>query len=478
MDRLQVKMRETAALQEAFKVRPDLFTQSSYVEDAALLRDFGIVIPGKESFTAGYLKLFPSDFIVEEIRADGTVCTIERPVTDEAVPTKVAGDDGQRALFATLVKCNISTLEAVEEIAKKLGCSAGNIHYAGLKDKNAVTAQAISFHGIDFGKLSGINGPHYFLKDMRFGKGSVEKGNLKGNRFTLFVRTKGSADEAAFNDRAQKLAQKGFYNFYWLQRFGVPRMVNYRWGFDILRGRYKETVVSYLTDSNERELPYFADLRKQIVRLVPDWKAIKVLIERYPIIMNNENIMLDYLLKSESDYLGALKAVEDQAMLWVYGVASLLFNETLSTYIQTERPLPESVPLLMSDKQEDIAFYSDFLKSIKYFPPEFKNIRPFPKIRLQHRAVQCVEKVTIDEAAFSPDGVSLRFSLKKGQYATTFLSHLFNIISGKPPEDISKSRRPVFGGTDGVGMSGVLGYFKDTDTSKADLSFESVDQAS
>ncbi len=40
-----------------------------------------------------------------------------------------------------------------------------------------------------------------------------------------------------------------------------------------------------------------------------------------------------------------------------------------------------------------------------------------------------VEEVRYAE---SPHGAVIRFVLGKGQYATTFLSHLFTLVSGKP----------------------------------------------
>ncbi len=468
---MEIKRKEQLKLYETFKTNPELFAESSRIEDAAFLRDFGIVIPGKESCPQGYLKLYPSDFIVEEVGPDGTVSTIDAPVTPEAVPVQVPGAEKQRIIFATLVKCNISTFDAIEDMAKRIGCSPQDIHYAGLKDKNAITSQAISFHGVDSSKLATISSPHYFLKDMRYGKGGVSKGGLKGNRFTLFIRTQGMVDQEAFMAQERRVAETGFYNFYYLQRFGVPRFMSHELGFDIARGRYKETIIKYLTVASEREVPYFNRLRINIAAVVPDWTAVKALIEPFPLIMANENKIVDHLISKPEDYLGALLAVQEQATLWVYAFSSLLFNESISTYIQIGEPVPPELPLLLSTKKEDVDFYARLLTSIKYYPPQFQHLRPFRTIILQERRVRALEKAAIDSVAFSPEGVSFRFSLNKGEYATTFLSHLFNMVSGRPPEGIAEGvvDTPSLLSKDPI--SRTIEYFAEVNTSRKDSGF-------
>ena len=51
---------------------------------------------------------------------------------------------------------NVLTIEVVHELALKLGCEVKDIHYARLKDKNAITSQRISIHNVPLQKLSGI----------------------------------------------------------------------------------------------------------------------------------------------------------------------------------------------------------------------------------------------------------------------------------------------------------------------------------
>lgn len=475
MDRIETKKQETARLYEIYKKDPALFVQSSSLEDAKFLRDFGIVIPGKESLPLGYLKLYASDFIVEEIKADGTVCTIDRPLESPAPAAQNGANAKAGALFATLVKCNISTHEAVADMAKTLGCPIQDIRYAGLKDKNAITAQNISFHNIQPEKVYALSSTHYFLKDFRMAKGSMEKGSLKGNRFTLFIRTPQPADQKTFSERADKLGDEGFHNFYYLQRFGAPRFMNYQWGFDIIRGRYKECILSFLSSGSIRENPYFRNMREQIGVLAPDWAKVHELIEPYPMIMFNEHRVVAYLKEHPEDYMGALQAIPEQTMLWVYGFASLLYNEALSMFIQAGERIPPELPLLMSNQKADIDFYAPLLKPLGCYPPPFAYLKPFTNIYLQHRTVKTSEKIKVEKSAFSPEGVVLRFSLDKGEYATTFLSHLFNLVSGKPPEDISPDRADLPQMLEQETIAATLDHFKNIDVSRNVSGFEELE---
>ena len=434
-DRHTTKQQELKILHEEYLKSSESFVAKPYAEDAAFLRQFGIIIPGKQKMQSVFLKLFASDFIVEEILIDKKICTINQGVTDlPPLPSE------KGAIFATLVKCNVSTIEVVHELALKLGCEVKDIHYAGLKDKNAITSQRISIHNVPLQKLSGISSPYYFLKDIQTNKGGVQKGGLYGNRFTILLRTTEPINEVILKENMEKIKKEGFYNFYYLQRFGTPRLINYQWGFEILKGNYEKAVRGFLTSESDREILFFKKLRERIARDWPDMIKIQNILSPFPLICFNEQKVVRHLIKSPGDYLGALKNVPDQAMLWVYGFVSLLFNETLSSYATDDRVPPKEIPLLLSDNRDDIAFYERFLKAVKYWPPEFKNIRPFPHIRPQHRMIRTKDTVDFHSVKVIPEGVILSFSLEKGEYATTMLAHLFNLTSGSPAPELSKKR--------------------------------------
>jgi len=459
------KQNELKKLYEEYKKDPSQFTQSSYTEDANYLRQFGIFIPGKDSLSSAYLKLLPSDFIVEEILKDSTVCTIDKPetITWPQVPAF------KHAVFATLVKCGLSTLEAMTELTNLLECEIQDIHYAGLKDKNAITAQRISIHNVPLEKINQINSSRFFLKDIKLDRGGVEKSGLIGNRFTILLRSESPINQDEFDSRINLIKKNGFYNFYYLQRFGMPRLNNYMWGFDILKGNYEKVVRDSLCMEAEREMPFFRKLRGDIAKVWPDVKAIKSIIFNYSSILISENKLIEYLETHPKDYAGALKHISDQTMLWTYGFVSLLFNELLTSYIKSGKVIPEKLPLMLSTEKQDVDLYRPLLESIKYYPLRLANLKPFPHIRPAQRFLQTVDRVDINAYHVIPEGVVISFSLAKGEYATTMLAHLFNIISGTAPTSISHK---AINSVSIIGRNSIhstLEFFKESLTEEQDM---------
>ncbi|HEY9584477.1 MAG TPA: tRNA pseudouridine(13) synthase TruD [Candidatus Paceibacterota bacterium] len=430
--RSELREKELNILKKVAALNPSLFEQQTFYESPEILRNYGIHIENKENFPSGYLKFLPQDFIVEEISRDKTIETIDNADNDLKIT------DGDQTVYATLVKCGVSTIEALEEMVSLLGCEMNQIQYAGIKDKDAITAQKISFRKIPAEKIRSISSPNFFLKNIQGGKGVMEKGGITGNKFTILIRldydkvNKTTID--AFIKQLDWLKKHGFYNFYYLQRFGTPRLINIKWGLDILRGNYQGAVKSFIGESGEREWLYFRKLRKEADISFGKWDEVIKLMTDFPLMLRNELKVLNYLAKKPGDFSGALATIPEQITLWVYAVSSLLFNEKISQSVQLGRNLPKELPLILSNQTEDLNLYSDSLEEIGLSQQSFKNLRPFPFIRPERRLVSTIEPVEIHKTEITKQGVVISFSLSKGDYATTFLAHLFNLISGKPPE--------------------------------------------
>lgn len=435
LSRTEIKKQELETLYQEFKKNPTLFERQTFDEGPSITQNYGIYIKDKEDFPYCYLKFLPQDFIVEEIGDDNSISTIS---LDSDSNQKLQMDSDLKTIYATLVKCGMSTIEAVEEMSTQLKCHTDQIQYAGIKDKDAITSQRISFRNIPLEKIKSISSPYFFLKNLHAGKGVVEKGNLVGNRFTILIRI----DYSHFNIKTAESLRKqiidvkknGFYNFYYLQRFGTPRLINIKWGMYILRGQHKEAIKSFISESSERELPYFRKLRQTAEKKFGNWTEILKLFEPFPMICRNELKAIRYLEKHPEDFIGALSTMPDQITLWIYAIASLLFNEKISSLAQTGKPIPKDLPLFLSNDRQDILVYQELLQEINIFPPPFNNLRSFPFIRLNKRTARTKEFAEIHKVEVVDEGIIMSFSLSKGNYATTLLSHFFNLVTGKPPE--------------------------------------------
>lgn len=436
MEFWEAKKIEANNLKEASTLNPRLFETQTFIDSVDFLEKYGIFLSKKKKFPLGYLKLWPQDFIVEEIAIDGELQTIS---LEKFLHTKKEFLPEDPIVHATLVKCGLSTIEAVEGLARNLKIEPKNIRFSGIKDKHAITSQLISIKESSAEKLHQVSAPYFFIKNVFSEKKELYLGALKGNQFTILIRTDSSFKKEEFLKRLEEIEKNGFFNFFYLQRFGVPRLVNHYCGLYLLRGEYEKAIFTAICKPGVRELLYFKQLRRGIEELWGKWEEMENILEFFPLNFRDERQLVEYLIKNPGDFVGALSQIPRVVQLWLTSFAALLFNKLLSFYIQQEKEPPETLPLIMSLNERDWLLYKNLLNQTGIFSVVFvlKNLKPFPQIQLRRREEPTKERVRILNYKIIPEGVILNFNLPKGCYATTFLSHLFNLVSGNLPKKFS-----------------------------------------
>ena len=415
-------IKETEIINSLKEQFPDKFIQKTVIEDSSLLKKFGINIEGKENFSKVFLKMFPQDFIVEEIDNEGNLHSTNNSFSEK--------NNTGRYCAGTLIKCGLSTLEVVNDIALKLDIDSKNISYAGIKDKKAITAQKIVLPIKYKEALSEIVSENYFIKDIHDVLQPLSAGNLKANQFTILLRTNEKVD---VDKQIKKIEKEGFKNFYYLQRFGTPRLLSQKYGYYIVKKQYEKLVESVLFEKGIFEIDYFVELREKAKKQAPNWISVKEVFKDFPTILNTEHRFLDALIKNESDIVKALADIKDQSQMWVHAFVSLLFNNLAS--IRDD----ETLPLCLTLNNRVHNLYKRIYEIIKINPEEFKNIKALPFISLLDRGVNVFVKPDIKKIKFVEGlGVVMQFVLPKGAYATTFLSHFFDLISAKEDAELNK----------------------------------------
>lgn len=123
-------------------------------------------------------------------------------------------------LFLFVEKRESNTEWVAKELAKHYEVRAGNVAWAGLKDRNAVTRQWFSVHlpGLkEVGELP--SGEQYKVLEHSFNNRKLRVGAIDNNFFRLCVRgLQGDADK--LENRLQKIAKFGVPNYFGEQRFG------------------------------------------------------------------------------------------------------------------------------------------------------------------------------------------------------------------------------------------------------------------
>ncbi|MEA3498673.1 MAG: tRNA pseudouridine(13) synthase TruD [Campylobacterota bacterium] len=142
-------------------------------------------------------------------------------------------------LVLKMRKKDLTTWDALEIIAKAVGCRSRDIGYAGLKDKNAMTVQYISIHRQYEEKIDKLSHPQIKFLEKTYHNNKIKTGHLKGNKFFIRLKRVQPMDKMKIESALEQIATFGIPNYFGFQRFGNYGD-NYLKGKDIIDGKLKE----------------------------------------------------------------------------------------------------------------------------------------------------------------------------------------------------------------------------------------------
>jgi len=355
-------------------------------------------------------------------------------VVDELfeVDTKAEG----KYAFVLLTKTNWTTQRAIMQIARRLRISKVRVHYAGIKDKRAVTSQVISILGVKKEDVEGI-----VLKDMEFkflgySDEDIHIGNLLGNKFK--VRAELSASEKKNIEKNLPLIKKqGFVNYFGTQRFssGSTSLI----GRAMVKGDFEEAVKILLSKHSG---PDGKEFDKFVLNNWEHWKDIMKVV---PGFLGNEKAVLDYLIRNPTDFAGALRNVaKPLRRIFVHAYQSEIWNRAVSKYIESKvkvnwvelpgHKIAFPVEEVELETELEIPGYESKLDGAfgKFLSAELKaeeigleifRVRSMPELSSRgatRKVFSEVKKLKFDEKEW------FEFELGKGVYATVLLDNLIS----------------------------------------------------
>ncbi|ACL67108.1 tRNA pseudouridine synthase D TruD [Anaeromyxobacter dehalogenans 2CP-1] len=149
--------------------------------------------------SGGALRRAPEDFRVDE------------------VPAYLPSGAGPH-LYLRVEKRGRTSRDAVRELARALGVPERDAGCAGLKDKDAVTTQWLSFPVARDPDPAALAAPGLRVLEASRHQNKLRTGHVRANRFTLAVR---GGDLGRARECAGALAARGLPNFFGPQRFGA-----------------------------------------------------------------------------------------------------------------------------------------------------------------------------------------------------------------------------------------------------------------
>ncbi len=156
----------------------------------------------------------------------------------EEQPAYLPSGEGAHT-YLWIEKRGLTTLDAVNRLARVLDVQARDVGYAGMKDRHATTRQWLSLPSVAPETALAAALSDVRILDARRHGNKLRVGHLRGNRFEVVLQDVQPGEPEALEVRLAELARTGVPNRYGQQRFGSAGD-NLQTGLEILRGTRRE----------------------------------------------------------------------------------------------------------------------------------------------------------------------------------------------------------------------------------------------
>lgn len=258
-----------------------------------------------------------------------------------------------------LYKENKDTMEVISFLSRQLKMTPKGFSFAGTKDRRGVTVQRVSAYRLDASRLAGLNRSLKYaaVGDYKYEKHGLELGELSGNEFAITLRECRVGDDwdklsesekittarQYLSQSLHRLHNKGFLNYYGLQRFGSFMNRTDTVGLKILQGDFQGAVDAILQFSpvaleaakSAADTPTLVgqDDRAR-ADAINHWRTTgrtNETLDRLPRKFSAETALIRHLGRTRNDYIGALLSIQrNLRLMYVHAYQSLVFNLAVS----------------------------------------------------------------------------------------------------------------------------------------------------
>ena len=266
---------------------------------------------------------------------------------------KVFPDKNKNVLIFAMLKKNMDTVSAMNYLCRYLHRTPKTMKFCGNKDKRGITTQKCSlFNTMPNEVIAAVKSRTWNqsieIGNFSFSSSELRLGLLKGNQFCVALRFIEGATEEEIRKIVQSISEKGFVNYFGMQRFGVSNIPTHIIGKYVIKKQWKNAFVNILSTNTMKEaLGQITiegidkkDITIEDIITIEDskiqMKAINDILKIIPKYTTEYKLLYNYTRSGKNSYMSSFECLNRQLqVLYPHAYQSYIWNKTISYRLKT-----------------------------------------------------------------------------------------------------------------------------------------------